>query len=168
MSEPPIDFKTAQDTALFRRGVDQSMVMKLHSVRLILDAGMRANSKLSVEEIASVTGFSVTRVREVLTSDEYRGLVDEAIGADARGALYQGIMVLRDIMQDAEAKPSDRIAAVRELRSIATDTTKFETDRRANSGAEAMQRLLDVIGLQNHLAPATEQIIKIDPKITTP
>lgn len=149
----PLD-KTEQDTHLYRHGVPEDVQDHFHTARIVVEASCRPGSKLSVEEIAEITQFSVARVREVMCSAKYREAVYHCIEATCRGFIYSGLSVLHEIAHNPKEAAKDRIAAVKELRETALSVGEIKHQRDANAGTVVLNRLLEVLGTQEAVLPS--------------
>lgn len=83
----------------------------LATARCVIAAAVEG--EFSVEAIAEKTGLTIEATRAVLNSRAYQELVREEMTHIVAHTLVNGVRAMANIVQDAQAKNSDRIAAHR-------------------------------------------------------
>lgn len=87
----------------------------LLTAKCVIAATIDGDAEFSVPAIAERTGLTMEAVKAVLNSPTYQGLMREEMQQIVAHTLVRGVQTMANIINDGEAKNSDRIAAHRAI-----------------------------------------------------
>lgn len=133
-----------EDHKLTISGADPAVTRQAQVARLIGHVLMDRDVSLDIVSISKAAGLTETRVRELMSSQEFEDMVAPVIRRKAASAIGRGIDAMTEIMEDgAGAAPKDRIAAFRALTGAMESMSKVDVGHARHDAGQQIASILD-------------------------